>query len=47
MVMVLSIDGVGAHDLVYQSAMMKKLYSVPSLRGLLPFVRATCANPTN
>ena len=46
MVTVLSIDGVGAYDHVYRSAMMKKLYSVPSLRGLLPFVRATNADPT-
>ena len=46
MVTVLSIDGVGAYDHVYRSAMMKKLYSVPSLRGLLPFVRATYADPT-
>ena len=26
---------------------MKKLYNVPSLKGLLPFVRATYPNPTN
>ena len=43
MVTVLSIDGVGAYDHVYRSAMMKKLFGVPSLRGLLPFV--TYANP--
>ena len=32
MVTVLYIDGVGAYDHVYLTAMMKKLYGVPSLR---------------
>ena len=40
-------DGVGAYDHVYRAAMMEKLHEVPSLQGLLPFVRATCANPTS
>ena len=44
---VLSIDGIGAHDHVYRSAMLAKLHEVPSLQGLLPFVRATYANPTS
>ena len=44
---VLSIDGVGAYDHVYREAMMEKLHQVPSLQGLLPFVRATYANPTS
>ena len=44
---VLSIDGVGAYDHVYRAAMMEKLHQVPSLQGLLPFVRATYANPTS
>ena len=44
---VLSIDGIGAYDHVYQSAMLAKLREVPSLQGLLPFVRATYANLTS
>ena len=44
---VLSIDGIGAYDHVYRSAMLAKLHEVPSLQGLLPFVRATYANPTS
>ena len=43
---VLSIDGVGAHDHVLRSAMLGKLLEVDSLRGLLPFVRATYAQPS-
>ena len=42
---ILSIDGIGAYDHVLRSAMMSKLYSVPELRGLLPFVRSTYAHP--
>ena len=37
---VLSIDGIGAYDHVHRSAMLGKVLEVPSLRGLLPFVRA-------
>ena len=44
---VLSIDGIGAYDHVYRSAMLAKLHEVPSLQGLLPFVRATHATPTS
>ena len=36
---VTSIDGVGAYDHVYRSAMLSKLLEVPSLQGLLPFAR--------
>ena len=43
---VLSMDGIGAYDHVLRSAMMSKLHDVPCLRGLLPFVRATYAQPT-
>ena len=42
---VLSIDGVGAHDHVLRSSMMK-LRDTPSLQGLLPFVRAVCSRPS-
>ena len=38
---VLSIDGVGAYDHVFRSAMFEKLFERENLRGLLPFVRAT------
>ena len=44
---VLSIDGVGAYDHVYRSAMMEKLLEVPSLQGLLPFVRSTYLQPSS
>ena len=44
---ILSIDGIGAYDHVYRSAFLKKLLNVPSLQGLLPFVRATYADPTS
>ena len=43
---VLSIDGVGAYDHVLRSAMLGKIFEVESLRGLLPFVRATYAQPS-
>ena len=46
MTTVLSIDGIGAHDHVHRSAMLKKVHSVPALRGMLPFVLATFAEPT-
>ena len=46
MATVLSIDGIGAYDHVHRSAMLKKVHSVPGLRGMLPFVRATYAEPT-
>ena len=43
---VLSIDGIGACDHVHKSAMLGKLLEVPSLRGLLPFVRAAYLEPS-
>ena len=43
---VLSIDGIGAYDHVHRSAMLGKLLEVPSLRGLLPFVRAAFLEPS-
>ena len=43
---VLSIDGIGAYDHVYRSAMMARLLEVTSLHGLLPFVRASYGQPT-
>ena len=43
---VLSIDGVGAYDHVLRSSFLSKLHSVPSLQGLLPFVRSIYAPPT-
>ena len=44
---VTSIDGVGAYDHVYRSAMLSKLLEVPKLRGLLPFARFAYAEPTS
>ena len=44
---VLSIDGIGAYDHVHRSAMVAKLLEVPSLRGLVPFVRSTNTRPTS
>ena len=43
---VLFLDGIGADDHVHRSAMMGKLLEVPSLRGLLPFVRAAHLEPS-
>ena len=43
---VLSIDGVGAYDHVFRSSFLAKLHSVPSLQGLLLFVRSVYARPT-
>ena len=40
---VLSIDGIGAHDHVYRSSILSKLYEIPSLCSLLPFFRKTYA----
>ena len=42
----LSIDGVEACDHVLRSSFLAKLHSVPSLQGLLPFVRSVYARPT-
>ena len=43
---VLSIDGIGAYDHVFRSAMLSKLHSEPRLHGLLPFVRAMYSDPS-
>ena len=44
---VLSIDGVGLFDHVLRAAMLSKVAEVPSLRELLPFVRAAYARPNS
>ena len=44
---VLSIDGVGAFDHVLRAAMLSKVAEVPSLRELLPFVKAAYARPSS
>ena len=44
---VLSIDGVGAYDHTFRSAMLSKVAEVPSLQGLLPFVKKAYARPTS
>ena len=44
---VLSIDGIGAYDHVYRSAMMSKLVEMPGLQVLLPFVRTVYAQPSS
>ena len=44
---VTSIDGVGANDHVNRSATLSKLLEVLKLRGLLPFARFACAEPTS
>ena len=41
------IDGIGAFDHVYRSAMMSKLVEVPGFQGLLPFVRTVHAQPSS
>ena len=42
---VLSINGVEAYDHVLRSSFLAKLHSVPSLQGLLPFLRSVYARP--
>ena len=44
---VLSIDGVGAYDHIYRSAMLSKVAEVPSLQGLLPFVKKAYVRPSS
>ena len=44
---VLSIDGVGAYDHVFRSAMLSKIWEVLALRPLLPFVRSVYARPSS
>ena len=44
---VLSIDRVGAYDRVFRSAMLSKIWEVPALRPLLPFVRSVYARPSS
>ena len=41
-----SIDGVGAYDHVYRSAMLAKLLEVAALQGLLPFARFAYSETT-
>ena len=43
---VLTIDGIGAYDHAFRTAMLSKLLEVPSLRNLLPFARVACAQPS-
>ena len=43
---VLSIDGVGAYDHVFRSSMMCKIWEVPGLRSLLPFMRSVYQHPS-
>ena len=43
---VLSFDGIGAHDHVLRSAMLGKLLEEENLRGLLPFVRMVYSQPS-
>ena len=43
---VFSINGVGAYYHVFRSSFFAKLHSVPSLQGLLPFLRSVYARPT-
>ena len=43
----LSIDGIGAYDHVFRTAMLSKLLEVPSLRNLLPFARVAYAQPSS
>ena len=47
MATVLSIDGVGAYDHVCRSAMMKKLYSFPSLRSCFRSFAQRMRTPRN
>ena len=44
---VLSIDGIGAYDHILLSAFLTKLHNVPTLQGLLPFVRSIYARNTS
>ena len=43
---VLSVDGIGSYDHVFQVSMLTKLLEVPRLRKLLPFVRNTYVAPS-
>ena len=43
---VLFIGGVGANDHVLRSSFLAKSHGMPSLQGLLPFVRSVYARPT-
>ena len=43
---IMSVDGVGAFDLVSRNAMLRGLMSLPSGGRLLPFVRMFCGQPS-
>ena len=43
---IVSVDGVGAFDLVSRNAMLRGLMSLPSGGRLLPFVRTFCGQPS-
>ena len=43
----LSVDGIGAHDHIFRSAMLGRLLEMPKARAILPFVRMSYAQPSN
>ena len=46
-VTILTVDGIGAYDHVLRSAMLGRLYAMPTARSLLPFVRMSHAQPSS
>ena len=43
---ILSVDGIGAYDHIYRSAMLERLLELPGGRQILPFVRLSYAQPS-
>ena len=43
---ILSVDGIGAYDHIFRSAMLGRLLEMPGARELLPFVRLSYAQPS-
>ena len=43
---VVSVDGIGAYDLMRRRAMLTKLHSLPRASALLPFVRMSYGSPS-
>ena len=44
---VLSVDGIGAYDHVFRSAMLGRLLQMPAARTILPFVRLSYGSPSS
>ena len=43
---ILTVDGIGAYDYIFRSALLARWLEMPGAREILPFVRLSCAQPS-